>query len=124
MEKLINCDIIIDIAMIENISGANQYFEIIFSTKDKIKYKLIFDFVWDMRYSIENGYIDRFAQFTENEKQKSSIVLVENSQYIKYFEKQVSGTMPLDKLKDYLLFDAVDTVLEILTNKKPVLVKM
>ena len=31
MEKLVNCDIIIDIEFIESISGGNQEFETVFS---------------------------------------------------------------------------------------------
>lgn len=91
MEKLINCDFILNIECIESISGANQYYEVVFSTKDKMKHKIIFDFVWDIRCSIENGYIDRASKFLHCEKEKSSVLLVENSEHIKYFENQVSG---------------------------------
>ena len=124
MEKLVNCAIIMDIEFIERISGANEFFEVIFLSKDNVKYKIEFDFVWDIRCSIENGYIDRFANFVRDAKEESSILLVENSEYIKYFERQVSGTRPVDKLKNYILFDAIDTVVEILTIKEPVIVKI
>ena len=124
MEKLVNCDIIIDIESIEMIAGANQFFEVIFLTKDKVKYKIVFDFVWDMRYSIENGYIDRDSKFIRNTEYKSSVLLVENSDYVKYFENQVSGTRPTDNIKNYILFDVIDTVVEFLTIEKPILVKM
>lgn len=124
MEKLINCEIITDIELIEMISGANEHFEITFLTKDKFKYRIIFASVWDMRYSIENGYIDRGSEMLHEEKEKSSVLLVENSEYVKYFEKQVSGTRPVDALKDFILFDAVDTVVEILTIEKPTLIKV
>ena len=124
MEKLINCDIIVDADCIEMISGANQYFEVIFSTKDKTKYKIIFDFVWDIRCSIESGYIDRASKFLHNEKEKSSVLLIEDSEYVKYFENQVSGTRPVDCIQDYILFDSVDTVVEVLTIKKPIIVRM
>jgi hypothetical protein len=124
MEKLINSDLIIDIECIEMISGANQCFEIVFVANDKTKYKIAFDFVWDMRYSIENGYIDRASKFLHTEKEKSSVLLIENSEYVKYFEKQVSGTRPIDSIKNYILFDSIDTVVEVLTIKKPVLTKI
>jgi hypothetical protein len=124
MEKLMNCDITIDIECIEMISGANQCFEIVFSTKDESKFKVVFDFVWDMRYSIENGYIDRASKFLHSEKEKSSVLLVEGSEYVKYFENQVSGTRPIDGIKDYILFDAVDTVVEVLTIREPMLVRV
>lgn len=124
MEKLINCEIIIDVECIEMIAGANQYFKIVFLTKDKLKFKIIFDFVWGMRYSIENGYIDRSSKFLHAEKEKSSVLLVEDSEYTKYFENQASGTRPIDALKDYILFDAIDTVVEVLTIKEPTLIRV
>ena len=124
MEKLVNCNIVIDIELIELISGGNQDFEVVFSTKDKERYKIVFTFVWDMRYTIENGCIDRFYRFERDCRQNSSIVSVENSSYIKYFEQQVSGTRPIQDVKDYIIFDAIDTVLEVLTPVEPVLVKL
>ena len=124
MERLVNCNIIIDIEHIEMISGGDQYFEIMFSTRDKEKYKLVFDFVWDMRYAIDNGYIDRFSKFVRAINQNSSVLLIQDSEYIKYFENQVSGTRPVDELKNYILYDTIDTVLEILSVKEPILVKI
>jgi hypothetical protein len=121
MEKLVNCHIKLDIELIEKITGGNQELEVIFLTKDKKRHKIYFDCVWDIRYSIENGYIDRFSKFIRDVKEPSSMVLVEDSKYIKYFEQQASGTRPVDELKDYIMFDAVDTVVEILTLKEPVL---
>lgn len=122
MEKLVNCGIIIEVECIEMISGGNQKFEIILLTTDKLKYKIVFDFVWDMRFSIESGYNVRSSKFLHQEKEKSSVLLIENSEYIKYFENQVSGTRPINALKNYILFDAIDTVVEILTIKEPMLV--
>jgi len=124
MEKLVNCEIIVNIHEIELISGGNRQFEIGFLTEGKEHYKLIFDSVWDMRYSIEEGYIDRFYNISREIEQKSSVLLVENSDYLKYFEKQVSGTRPINKVKNYILFDAIDTVVEILTSKPAVLLKL
>lgn len=106
------------------ISGANQYFEMVFLTSDKTKYKIIFDFVWDLRYSIENGNIDRTSKFLHEEGEKSSVLMIENSEYVKYFENQVSGTRPTEDIRDYILFDSVDTVVEVLTIKEPTLIKI
>ncbi len=44
---------------------------------------------------------------------------MENSEYIKYFEQQVSGTLPVDKLKEYIIFDKVDTVISALAFEDP-----
>ena len=124
MEILLNCDIVIDIESIDGIMAGNQSYEIFFSTKNQIRYKLIFDYVWDFRCSIENAYIERSSKFCHNEKIKSSILLIQNSNYIKYFEEQVSGTRPIEKLKNYVIFDCVDTIIELLTLKEPVLMQI
>lgn len=124
MESLVNCDIIIDIESIDRIAAGNQLYEVFFTTTNQIKYKIVFDFVWDFRCAIENAYIDRFSKFCHNEKEKSSILLIQNSNYVKYFEGQVSGTRPIGGLKNYILFDCVDTIIELLTRKEPVLIKI
>lgn len=124
MEKLENCKFIIDIETIDRIMSGNQLYEIYFTSTNKIKYKFVFNFVWDFRCSIENAYIDRFTKFCHNEKEKSSILLIKNSNYVKYFEKQVSGTRPINEIKNYILFDRVDTIIEVLTLEEPVLIKI
>jgi len=127
MQKLVNYDVIIDIDLIENITGANQYFEVFFSTKEKIRYKIVLEWVWDMRYSIENANIDRFHEFRTCLPEgliDNGTFIVEDSEYIKYFEQQVMGTMPIDKLKHYIFYDTVDSVIDVLTEKKPIIIKI
>lgn len=124
METLVNCDIVIDIERIDKIVGENQLYQVFFTAINQIKYRIVFDFVWDFRCSIENAYIERSSKFGHNEKEKSSILLIQNSNYVKYFEKQVSGTRPIGELKNYILFDCVDTIIELLTLKEPVLIKI
>ena len=124
MEKLVNCKIVIDIEHIERITGGDQFFEIFFTTQDKGECKIVFDNVWDMRYSIENGSLDRFSKILRAVEQKSGVLLIENSEYIRYFERQVSGTRPTDKLKNYILYDAIDTVIEILSIREPTLFRI
>ena len=124
METLVNCDITVDIESIDSVSGGNQEYEVHFTTTDNVKYILVFDCVWEFRCAIENAYIDRATQFKHREIQKSSVLLVENSEYIKYFAKQVSGTRPIDAVKNYIIFDSVDTIIEVLTIKEPILIKI
>ena len=127
MEILRNCGIIADIELIESISGADQYFEVIFSSKDKTKYKIVLESVWDMRWSIENASIDRFYQFRKHLPEditNSNVFIVENSEYVKYFANQVSGTRPVVELKHYIFHDNVDTTLDVLANKEPMIVKV
>ena len=125
MEKLLNYDIIIDIEMITKLSGANRIFEVEFLTADHRHLKMIFEDVWDLRYAIENGYIDRFVEFRKNLDShliNNSTYIVENSEYIKYFENQSSGTLPTELLTDYIVCDTTDTVIEILSTLPPKLI--
>ena len=124
MEKLKNCDIVVVIEDIETISGTGQLFEVIFTANDGAKYKFTFDSVWDFRCATENAYIERGSKFSHEEREKSSILLIENSDYIKYFKEQSSGTRPVNTLKDYIIFDAIDTVVEVLTIKEPTLTRL
>jgi len=126
MERLINCEFIIDILEIENISSASQHFEIIFSTTDRKRYKFVFKRVWDMRYSIEITNVDRFCEFRKNLPAglvESGIYIVENSEYIKYFDSQVYGIYPTDEVTHYVIGDKSDTLLDIISwRHKPTLV--
>ena len=124
MERLINCHIVTEIECIDSVSGGNQHFEILFKRGNNEKYKLVFDSVWDFRYAIENAFITRSSKFIHDEEEKSNILLVENSEYVHYFGKQVSGKRPTERLKDYIIWDNVDTVIEILTNKEPILERL
>lgn len=128
MEKLTNCNLILDIEIIESVSGGNQSFEVVFFTTDKEKYKLIFELVWDMRYSVENASIERFCEFRKHLPDgiiDNGIYVVENSDYIKYFQYQVSETLPVDELKHYILCDRVDTTLDVLVDRNdPILIPL
>lgn len=124
MEKLSNCNLIIDIESVENISGANQEYEIFFVSTEGDRYKVVFDYVWDIKCSIENVYIERFSKIVHTEKEKSSILVIDNSESIKFLEKQMSGTRPTQGLKNYIVIDKVDTIIEVLCLKEPALFKI
>lgn len=128
LEKLTNYKYTLDIEWILNVCGGDQRFEVCFLSKtDRRKYKLIFDHVVDMRYSIENGYIERFYQFRKNlpeDIKENSIYVVENSKYIEFFIEQCSHTRDGILLTDYIVCDEIDTVLEFLSSEEPVLIKL
>ena len=114
----------VQIELIDYFVGGNQELKVYFTDKEKNKWVLYFDFVWDFRYAIENAFIHRCADMRQQKDawtEDSSVYIVENSEYIKYFENQISGTCPIDGLKHFLVFDEIDTGLEILTNKEPIL---
>lgn len=119
MEKLVNCDLILSIREIEGFNGGNQKLSLRVRTDNNQLIVIKFDCIWDMRYSIENGYIDRYSNFLRDIEKESSVLVVENSKYIKYFDEQVSGTRPTDKLVNYIINDSTDTVIEILSLEKP-----
>ena len=111
------------VELIESFEGGNQELTIYFLDKEKKKWSLRFDPVWDFRYAVENAFLDRCYRIEQNETRSEycSIYVVEDSEYIKYFKNQVAGTLPADDLKHFLIFDKIDTGIEILTIKEPVL---
>lgn len=126
MEQLTNCDFTLDIELIETIMGGNQEFSIWFTAANAEKFRLDFDHVLDLRYSIESGYIDRFCRFRENLPDNlipNDIYIVKNSDYVKYFQHQASGTYDDVLITHYLITDQIDTGVDILTLQPPKLVK-
>lgn len=124
MENSINCNIIVKIDSIDKLEGSNQNCEIYITTVGGGKAKIVFKQVWDCRFAIENAFMDRASKIVHHEHERSSVLLITGSKYIRYFEKEVSGTRPINRLKDYILFDNVDTVVEILSNEEPALIMM
>ena len=122
MEILVNCDFIVDVECIEKITGGNRTYQIEFKTSDGKSYLLDFPNVWDIRCMIENACFDR--KFCHQEQFKSRILLVQNSTYMEYFKRQISGTYPTDGLKDYLIYDKVDTIVEVLAIEDPTLTEI
>ena len=57
--------------------------------------------------------------FIRNTEKSSSILIVNNSEYVKYFEAQSSGTRPTDYLTEYIVYDKTDTVISVLSIKEP-----
>ena len=107
----------IQIEIINCFEGGNRELNVFFTNTKNEKQKLYFDFVFDFRYAIENAFLNR--DFFR--KEYSSIYIVENSDYIKYFSNQVCGTYSIENLNHYIIFDSIDSGLEILTTKEPVL---
>ena len=128
MESLENCELILDIEMIESITGPIPHFEILFVDSKEKKYKLIFNSVWDMRYSIENANISRFIEFRKRLPVgiiDNGIYVVKDSKYIKYFNYQAGGTRPIDELTHYAVSDRYDIHIDLLVDMhKPVLVPL
>ncbi len=128
MENLTNYKYNLYIHEICSVCGGNQKFEVLFTSKaDKCRYKLLLNHVYDMRYSIENGYIERFYQLRKNSSEgieDNDLYVIENSEYIKFFHKQSSYTRDTDQLTNYIICDEIDTVLEFISSDEPILVKL
>ncbi|MFD2131022.1 hypothetical protein ACFSKI_07215 [Pseudogracilibacillus auburnensis] len=125
MEKVISYDELnLDIELIEEIKGSNREFEIYFSNSVNNKFKLQFNNVFDIRYSVENGFIDRVSKMPVDILRNNRIFMLKNSSYFNNFTYQISGTIPTDNIKHFLLFDRVDTGIELLTTSDPILTKL
>lgn len=123
MEKIVNTNLVFHINVVKSIEIHDERCTVLVDTTEYGDAKLIFDDVWDCRFTIENGIIDRGSKMIHCEETSSSIYEVQDSLYIDYFSNQVSGTRPITDLKDYILFDDVETVFEVLSIKEPYLEK-
>lgn len=119
LEILTNCDLLLDIELIECIISKDGLLEIYTVLNDKTPCVIYFDAVWDYRCSIEAACIERFSGFLRNTNHNSSILIVNNSEYVKYFTLQSSGTRPTAALVEYIVFDKVDCVISVLSENKP-----
>ncbi len=119
MESLSNCHLLIDIEFIEQVLSKDGLLEIHLVLVGKKSCVIYFDRVWDYRCSIEAACIARFANFIRKSDSNSSILIVNDSEYIKYFISQSFGTRPTNSLVEYIVFDKVDTVISVLSEKEP-----
>lgn len=122
MERIINANLIIRISEIKKITIRDEECIVCVATTEYGEVKICFNDVWDCRYTIENGIIDRSTKMRHDEQSRSSIYEVVDSLYIEYFKNQVSGTRPTNRLKNYIIFDDVGTVFEVLTLSEPFLI--
>jgi hypothetical protein len=111
----------IQIELIENFSGGNRECVIYFVDNQNRKGKLTFTNVFDFRYAIENAFIDRFSNIPKGIHGKNSVYILDQSDYKSYFENQVSGTIPVEKILHFVIFDKIDTGIEVLTDQDPIL---
>ena len=109
----------VDIEWIQQFCGGDGECSLFFVDSSGQKGKLHFPCIYDFRYAIENAFISRYADVSR--EKGTGFNIVEDSEYIKYFEYQVSGTRPIDDIKHYAIFDAMDTGIEVLATREPVL---
>jgi len=127
MQSLANCEIIMDIIEIEKITAANKILELDVFTKDEERYRFVFDSICCIRYSIENASLTRFLEFRNFLPENivhNCVYIVMESDYIGYFLKHVDDKAQIDGLMHYIIYDNMDTKIDVLTNKRPVLIKI
>jgi len=108
------------IELIESFTGGNMKCVICFLGEDKNEYTLSFDDVYDFRYAIETAFIGRDANTTSESSQNfNSIYIVEESEYIKKFKHDTCECISTENMKHFIIFDSIDTGIEILTIKEP-----
>ena len=111
----------IDVYEITSYVGSIAIASINFTAKDKSKHTLFFENVLSLKYTTENGFINRLYNVPREVLRSNRIFVVEDSEYLKDFEYEVSGTIPIDDVRHFIIFDTIDTGIEILTTHKPIL---
>ena len=112
----------LDILVIDNISGDGTTFEISVKTKNNESYKLIFDGVCDLQSTIELANVLRFEHIDDFLKD-NSVFVVEKSERIKKYTE--SGLEDIQgKLVHYVVMDDMDTVIDIICTSEPMIHKL
>lgn len=86
---------------------------------DSTKRKIIFRNIYSYKYSNESGIIDRLSAIPIEILKKNRIFQVDDSNFAKDYEFQASGTRPMKEVRHFVIMDAVDTVIEILSVGDP-----
>lgn len=120
-EQLNNCEIEINISEIESITYSDQELKICFLSKENKKFTLLFDYVLSFRCSVEDGCIKRFSEFNKIAENESSVLKVEESKHVEWFKEQSFGVRSCEKIEEYIVYDNVDTVLEVITTQPPLI---
>jgi hypothetical protein len=117
--KYENIDITIE--RITQFTGGDQECTIFFEDNQGRGGKLFFPSVFDFRYAIEEAFLGREAIAERGEF--LCFIRVKDSEYIKYFEYQVDGTIPVDKMNmmHFIVSDPLDTKIELIASKEPIL---
>ena len=107
----------VDIEWIQQFCGGDGECSLFFLDRGGRKGRLRFPGVYDFRYAIENAFIGRSMNLSGNKD--TGFDIVEDSEYIKYFERQAGDTIPTDDVRHYVVFDKTDTGIEILACGEP-----
>jgi hypothetical protein len=108
----------VQVEHIYGVFGGGRECTIFFSDKENRKYVLHSRIVFDFRYTIKTAFCNRVAKRLGQDS-VAGIYTVEDSDYLKFFEDHTSGTIPipwLDDLRHFILFDAVNTGIELLVD--------
>lgn len=124
MEKTVNCNIITLIKEVIGITNRDHCCEILAITAENEKIKLIFHRVVMTHVTGECGFIDRGLHLQRCEKSVSSVVQLENSKLIKQLEQQSRGAYSAEELKEFLVIDEDDAVIEVIAYDNPELMKI
>lgn len=90
--------------------------------KGSIEKNVIFEDIYAYKYSNESGIIDRVSKVPVEILRKNKVFLVEESDYLKEYEFQSSGTRPMEEVRHFVLLDGIDTVVEVLAMSEPKIV--
>ncbi len=126
MEKLIHISKFPKIKTITSACVLQREATVYFEDWETNKYEIHFPVAFDFRQSIEAAFLGRKFDLCSNRETHSSLFLVENSDWIEKFIKLSDGIYGDDSSSymHFLLFDSVDTYIEIITTDNPSLAKI
>ena len=126
MERLIRLNEFPEVQEITSALVLESEAKIYFDDFENNKYELHFPIVYDFRQCVEVAFIARKFEFYEDSNIKFALYRVENSEMIKKFISDSDGAYGQNAgdFHHYIIFDSIDTHIEIISTKVPQILKI
>ena len=118
MEKLIDLLNLPEIKTITSTKVLQREAKIYFTDFENNNYEIYFTSIFDFRQCVEAAFISRNFNTKFSDEIKFSIYLVENSDWVNNFIKSSDGVYGenINDFKHYILFESIDTRIEVITT--------
>ncbi|WP_305133670.1 hypothetical protein [uncultured Clostridium sp.] len=118
MEKLIDLLNLPEIKTITSTKVLQREAKIYFTDFENNNYEIYFPIIFDFRQCVEAAFISRNFNTKFSDEIKFSIYLVENSDWVNNFIKSSDGVYGenINDFKHYILFESIDTRIEVITT--------
>ena len=119
MESSHNTACVLDIIEICGVGMCGRTCNVLARTLQSELVRFVFEDVVECRSAGENTLAERASNMEHLEEKTSCFLEIRNSEYIQYVNRQASFSLPAEDLKDYIVFDWLGRVVEVVTSQSP-----